>query len=39
MGFGRFDEQGQMFLILKKDNGDFEATDSKDYPFSFSDTD
>ena len=29
MGFGRFDEQGQTFLINKKDNGDFEATDQQ----------
>ena len=35
MGFGRFDDQGQMFLILKKDNGDFEATDQRITPFKF----
>ena len=35
MGFGRFDEQGQMFLILKKDNGDFEATKERITPFRF----
>jgi 2-keto-4-pentenoate hydratase/2-oxohepta-3-ene-1,7-dioic acid hydratase in catechol pathway len=35
MGFGRFDEQGQMFLILKKENGDFEATDQRITPFRF----
>jgi len=35
MGFGRFDEQGQMYLILKKDNGDFEATDQRITPFRF----
>ena len=33
MGFGRFDEQGQTFLILKKDDGDFEATDQRITPF------
>ena len=33
MGFGRFDEQGQMFLILKKDEGDFEVTDQRITPF------
>ena len=35
MGFGRFDEQGQMFQILKKDNGDFEATTHRITPFQF----
>ena len=35
MGFGRFDDQGQMFLILKKDNGDFEATDQRITPLNF----
>jgi len=33
MGFGRFDEQGQTFLILKKDDGDFEVTDQRITPF------
>jgi 2-keto-4-pentenoate hydratase/2-oxohepta-3-ene-1,7-dioic acid hydratase in catechol pathway len=33
MGFGRFDEQGQMFLILKKAEGDFEVTDQRITPF------
>ena len=33
MGFGRFDEQGQTFLILKKDDGDFEITDQRITPF------
>ena len=33
MGFGRFDEQGQTFLILKKDEGDFEVTDQRITPF------
>ena len=33
MGFGRFDEQGQTLLILKKDDGDFEVTDEKITPF------
>ena len=35
MGFGRFDEQGQMFLILKKETGDFEATTQSITPFRF----
>ena len=33
MGFGRFDEQGQTFRILKKEDGDFEVTDEKITPF------
>ena len=33
MGFGRFDEQGQTFLILKKDSGEFEVTDQRITPF------
>ena len=33
MGFGRFDEQGQTFRILKKDDGDFEVTDDRITPF------
>ena len=33
MGFGRFDEQGQTFLIEKKANGDFETTDQRITPF------
>ena len=35
MGFGRLDEEEQPFLILKKDDGDFEVTDQKISPFSF----
>jgi 2-keto-4-pentenoate hydratase/2-oxohepta-3-ene-1,7-dioic acid hydratase in catechol pathway len=33
MGFGRFDEQGQTYLILKKEDGDFESTDQRITPF------
>lgn len=33
MGFGQFDEQGQTFLILKKEDGDFEVTDQRITPF------
>ena len=33
MGFGRFDEQGQTFLIEKKPDGDFESTDQRITPF------
>ena len=33
MGFGRFDEEGNTFLILQKGDGDFEATDQKITPF------
>ena len=33
MGFGRFDEQGQTFLIEKKADGDFETTDQRITPF------
>jgi len=33
MGFGRFDEQGRTFRILKKENGDFEVTDENITPF------
>lgn len=33
MGFGRFDQQGQTFLIEKKANGDFETTDQRITPF------
>ncbi len=33
MGFGRFDEQGQTYLIIKKDDGGFEATDQSITPY------
>ena len=33
MRFGRFDEQGQTYEIIKKENGDFEATDKAIVPF------
>lgn len=33
MGFGRYDEHGQTYLIIKKEGGDFEATDQKITPF------
>ena len=33
MGFGRFDEQGQTFLIVKEEDGSFQATDQKITPF------
>jgi len=33
MGFGRFDEQGQTFMIVQKDDGSFEATDQRITPF------
>ena len=29
MGFGRFDKEGNTFLILQKGDGDFEATDQR----------
>ena len=35
MGFGRFDEQGQTYLIVKKEDGDFESTDQRITPFQF----
>lgn len=35
MGFGRFDKDGNTFLILQKDGGDFEATDQRITPFQF----
>ena len=33
MGFGRFDQEGNTFLILQKGDGDFEATDERITPF------
>ena len=33
MGFGRFDKQGQTYLIVKKEDGDFESTDQRITPF------
>jgi len=35
MGFGRFDKEGNTFLILQKGDGDFEATDQRITPFQF----
>ena len=35
MGFGRFDKDGNTFLILQKGDGDFEATDQRITPFQF----
>ena len=35
MGFGRFDEGGNTFLILQKGDGEFEATDQRITPFQF----
>ena len=35
MGFGRFDNEGNTFLILQKGDGDFEATDQRVTPFQF----
>lgn len=35
MGFGRFDEEGKTYLILQKEDGDFEATDQAITPFQF----
>ena len=35
MGFGRFDKDGNTFLILQKEGGDFEATDQRITPFQF----
>ena len=35
MGFGRFDEQGQTYLIVKNEDGDFESTDQRITPFQF----
>ncbi len=35
MGFGRFDEEGNTFLILQKGDGEFEATDQRITPFQF----
>ncbi len=35
MGFGRFDQEGNTFLILQKGDGDFEATDERITPFQF----
>jgi 2-keto-4-pentenoate hydratase/2-oxohepta-3-ene-1,7-dioic acid hydratase in catechol pathway len=35
MGFGRFDEEGKTYLILQKQDGDFEATDQAITPFQF----
>ena len=35
MGFGRFDKEGNTFLILQKGDGDFEATDQRIIPFQF----
>ena len=35
MGFGRFDKEGNTFLILQKGDGDFEATDKRITPFQF----
>ena len=35
MGFGRFDEEGNTFLILQKSDGEFEATDQRITPFQF----
>ena len=35
MGFGRFDKEGNTFLILQKGDGDFEATDQRVTPFQF----
>ena len=29
MGFGRFDKEGNTFLILQKGDGDFEVTDQR----------
>jgi len=35
MGFGRFDNEGNTYLILQKGEGDFEATDQRITPFQF----
>ena len=35
MGFGRFDNDGNTFLIIQKGDGDFEATDQRITPFQF----
>ncbi len=35
MGFGRFDDEGRTYLIVKKEGGDFEATEQKISPFQF----
>ena len=35
MGFGRFDKEGNTFLILQKGDGDFESTDQRITPFQF----
>ena len=35
MGFGRFDKEGNTFLIIQKGDGDFEATDERITPFQF----
>ena len=35
MGFGRFDEGGNTFLILQQGDGEFEATDQRITPFQF----
>ena len=35
MGFGRFDKEGNTFLIMQKGDGDFEATDQRITPFQF----
>ena len=35
MGFGRFDKDGNTFMILQKGDGDFEATDQRITPFQF----
>ena len=35
MGFGRFDEGGNTFLILQKGDGEFEATAQRITPFQF----
>ena len=35
MGFGRFDDGGNTFLILQKGDGEFEATDQRITPFQF----
>ncbi len=35
MGFGRFDEEGNTYLILQRADGSFEATDQSVTPFQF----